>query len=152
MKLWVMRHGFAGRGGDEWRTLKQEGIADVQLIAEYVHRHIYPFCRSGQKRTDIGIVHSPLPRCMQTAAIMGKILGVNYFQSNELLPGNSLTGTTQFRHKIVVTHDDVIEATKGVKSKPCMAEFRKYRIKKSGKFKLLYAVLPSDLGGSDVFE
>lgn len=89
MRLLLMRHGVAEDAGpatdhrDEARALTPAGIAKTAAAAEGLAvLDLHP----------VGIVTSPLVRCRQTAAIVGRALGLVPGEDGRLRPGMDLAG------------------------------------------------------------
>lgn len=82
MKLWVMRHGHAGDASpdpllERGRGLSAEGRQTVGVMAKEL---------ASRKKQPSIIVCSPFQRTVETAQIVGKVLGVNVQQHPQLQP------------------------------------------------------------------
>jgi phosphohistidine phosphatase SixA len=163
LKLWISRHGFAGKPSadpkvERERPLKPEGIAMVKAI--------------GQAMLDAGeqpkiVFCSPYTRTTMSADILGGMLGISVNVVGDMAPQRPLTpalqsligvtGSEQMKRVLLVGHVD--------NTSPCMtdlgtnddwndlvmAECRRVKIDRDTlEWSLKWGVKPSDLGLRDV--
>lgn len=98
MELFFLRHGVAADygpagSGDAGRPLTREGIEKMTAAARGMHRL--------EIRLDL-LLSSPLVRARETAALVGRALGVEVQIANDLVPG---CGLSRLR-ALLATHSD----------------------------------------------
>lgn len=79
MKLYLMRHGDYA-SSDITKPLTQKGVDDINRIVSYLQEH-------GAQVEEIW--HSPKMRAVESAEIMGKVLGCEFLQEKEYLTPNA---------------------------------------------------------------
>lgn len=157
MKLYVMRHAFAGDALDDpkaerERPLKPEGVAVAKAVAAQL---------ASDDEIPSVIFCSPLARTTQTADIIGKALGVQVNIIGDLAPNRPLAPTilelmfsSDIKRFMIVVHVDnstpAFQDLGGDWDDLCMAECRKLKIDRdTGEWKILWSLKPSDLGLKD---
>lgn len=159
MKLYVMRHGYAGKpesdpAAERDRPLLAEGRATVLAIAKEM---------SNQDEIPNVIFCSPFARTVQTADIVGKALGIQVNVIGDLAPMRpleetvaTLVGYDKLKRVLLVGHVDNTTPSMnelGGDTKwddLVMGEVRRVKIdRKDATWKLKWALKPSDLGLKD---
>lgn len=159
MKLWVMRHGEAGPSMTEPAEERQRGLTDpgrecVRAIAREMLR---------QDEVPHIILSSEYSRALETADIVGEMLGVMVNPLDELGPFIPVSQTMRMlaesgakRLMIVGHHDNLdpwIEAATGKEDPLAKGEVRRYKIDRdSGKAVLKWSLLPSEVGSVDQYD
>lgn len=158
MKLWIMRHGFAGdfipndTKAERNRPLKPEGKAMVKAIAQAMI--------DADEIPNV-IFASPFERTKNTADIVGSMLLVQVNIVDDMAPNRPLEerllefmGHKEQKRIMLVGHVDnttpAFENFGGDWEPLVMAEVRRVKIdRKSGEWTLKWGVKPSDLGLND---
>jgi phosphohistidine phosphatase SixA len=161
VKLWVMRHAYAGDFSEDpkkerERPLKPEGVEMAKAVAGAMSE-------AGEEPKVI--FASPFVRTTSTADIVGKALGIQVNIIDDLAPNRpledrvlELMGHDAMKRIMIVGHvDNTTPALDGFGSDDgskwkdlVMAEVRRLKIdRKTGAWRVKWGVKPSDLGLED---
>ncbi len=162
MRVALMRHGFAGTSipddpkADDARPLQPEGRAAAAAMAKWMR---------DEDLIPDAILAGPAVRTMETARIVGDILGVKVKKEPLLYAHGPGTVVLQrladdgAKRQLLVTHDDVIEtilhslAEGQHADKVAMGEVRVFDFSRDDlDYEERERCLPSDLGLEDIYD
>jgi phosphohistidine phosphatase SixA len=165
MRIYVMRHGYAGdytgkKDTDNARTLQPDGIAAVKTLAAWMgdtkHNEV-PTC----------IVCSPIRRAVDTARLMSDAFGLPYAIDQNLEKDRPMemfikkcAADQGIRRPLLISHsDNIVPGLARLNYLPrtevdpiAMAELRILKVDRDEvMWKEKNRILPSDLGGTDYY-